>query len=101
MSLDHISATEVLGKLDSFSDVIDARSEGEYAEDHLPGAVNWPSLHDDERKIVGTQYKQISQFEAKKLGAALVAKNIAEHIQRDVLDKPKEGRSGTCPARPR
>ena len=90
VSLDRISATEVLGKLDSFSDVIDARSEGEYAEDHLPGAVNWPSLHDDERKIVGTQYKQISQFEAKKLGAALVAKNIAEHIQRNVLDKPRD-----------
>ncbi len=90
MSLERISADDALGKLASFSDVIDARSEGEYAEDHLPGAVNWPSLHDEERKIVGTQYKQISQFEAKKLGAALVAKNIAEHIQRDVLDKPKE-----------
>lgn len=90
MSLERISAADALGKLASFSDVIDARSEGEYAEDHLPGAVNWPSLHDEERKIVGTQYKQISQFEAKKLGAALVAKNIAEHIQRDVLDKPKE-----------
>jgi tRNA 2-selenouridine synthase len=81
---------EVLGKLGSFSTVIDARSEGEYAEDHLPGAVNWPSLHDEERKIVGTSYKQISQFEAKKLGAALVAKNISAHIQRDVLDKPRE-----------
>ena len=90
MSLERISAADALGKLNSFSTVIDARSEGEYAEDHLPGAVNWPSLHDDERKIVGTSYKQISQFEAKKLGAALVAKNIAEHIQRDVLDKPRE-----------
>ena len=90
MSLERISAEEALGSLGQFSDVIDARSEGEYAEDHLPGAVNWPSLHDDERKIVGTKYKQISQFEAKKLGAALVAKNIAEHIQRDVLDKPRE-----------
>lgn len=92
MSLDRISAEDALGTLGRFSDVIDARSEGEYAEDHLPGAVNWPSLHDDERKVVGTQYKQINQFEAKKLGAALVAKNIAEHIQRDVLDKPKEWR---------
>ena len=90
MSLQRISAVEALHQLAKFSAVIDARSEGEYAEDHLPGAVNWPSLHDDERKIVGTQYKQISQFEAKKLGAALVAKNIAEHIQRDVLDKPRE-----------
>ena len=70
--------------------VIDARSESEYAEDHLPGAVNWPSLHDDERKTVGTSYKQISQFEAKKMGAALVSKNISAHILRDVLDKPRE-----------
>ena len=90
MSLQRISAVEALHQLAEFSAVIDARSEGEYDEDHLPGAVNWPSLHDDERKIVGTQYKQISQFEAKKLGAALVAKNIAAHIQRDVLDKPRE-----------
>ncbi|SFC41274.1 tRNA 2-selenouridine synthase [Polaromonas sp. OV174] len=90
MSLDRISAEQALSTLGSFSAVIDARSEGEYAEDHLPGAINWPSLHDEERKIVGTQYKQISAFEAKKLGASLVAKNIAEHIQREVLDKPKE-----------
>ena len=90
MTLLRISADDALGQLNDFSSIIDARSEGEYAEDHLPGAVNWPSLHDDERKIVGTQYKQISQFEAKKLGAGLVAKNIAAHIQQGVLDKPKD-----------
>ena len=88
--MDRISAADTLNRLADFSTVIDARSEGEFAEDHLPGAVNWPSLHDDERKIVGTQYKQINAFEAKKLGAALVAKNIAEHIQREVLDKPRD-----------
>ncbi len=90
MSLERISPEEVLGKLVRFSDVIDARSEGEYAEDHLPGAINWPSLHDDERRIVGTQYKQINAFEAKKQGAALVAKNIAAHIERDVMSKPRD-----------
>ncbi|MDB5965497.1 MAG: Rhodanese-like protein [Polaromonas sp.] len=90
MSLERISAQEALATLGNYSVVIDARSEGEYAEDHLPGALNWPSLHDEERRIVGTRYKQISQFEAKKLGAALVAKNIAEHIQREVLDQPRE-----------
>ncbi|WP_309683944.1 tRNA 2-selenouridine(34) synthase MnmH [Polaromonas sp.] len=90
MSLERISAGQVLGSLSSFSDIIDARSEGEYAEDHLPGAINWPSLHDDERKLVGTEYKQISAFEAKKRGAALVAKNIAAHIEREVLGKPRE-----------
>ena len=90
MTVSHISAAEVLAKLGNFSGVIDARSEGEYAEDHLPGAVNWPSLNDEERKVVGTHYKQISAFEARKLGAAMVAKNIAEHIQQHVLDKPRE-----------
>ena len=90
MSLERISAEDVLSKLSSFSDVIDARSEGEYAEDHLPGAINWPSLRDEERKIVGTQYKKINAFEAKKQGAALVAKNIAAHIEREVLSKPRD-----------
>jgi tRNA 2-selenouridine synthase len=90
VSVDRITAQEALVRLADFSTIIDARSEGEYAEDHLPGAVNWPSLNDEERKIVGTRYKQISQFEAKKLGAALVANNIAAHIQREVLDKPRE-----------
>lgn len=90
MSVDRITAQEALARLADFPTIIDARSEGEYAEDHLPGAVNWPSLNNEERKIVGTRYKQISQFEAKKLGAALVAKNIAAHIQREVLDKPRE-----------
>ena len=90
MSLERISAEQALATLAGYAVVIDARSEGEYAEDHLPGAVNWPSLNDEERKIVGTRYKQINQFEAKKLGAALVAQNIATHIQREVLDKPRE-----------
>jgi tRNA 2-selenouridine synthase len=90
VSIDRITAQEALVRLADFSTIIDARSEGEYAEDHLPGAVNWPSLNDEERRIVGTRYKQINQFEAKKLGAALVAKNIAAHIQREVLDKPRE-----------
>ena len=89
MSLVKISAEEALNRLAYFSDVIDARSEGEYAEDHLPGAINWPSLNNEERKLVGTEYKQISAFDAKKRGAALVAKNIARHLERDVIDKPR------------
>ena len=65
MSLEKISAAEALSTLGNFSDVIDARSEGEFAEDHLPGAINWPSLHDDERKIVGTQYKRSTRLRRK------------------------------------
>ena len=90
MSLTKISAADVLIKLGDFADVIDARSEGEFAEDHLPGAINWPSLNNDERKLVGTEYKQISAFDAKKRGAALVAKNIAAHLERHVINKPRD-----------
>jgi len=90
VSVQLISASDALHRLADFSTVIDARSEGEFGEDHLPSAVNWPSLNNAERQLVGTQYKQINAFEAKKQGAALVARNVAMHIEREVLDKPKE-----------
>ena len=92
MSLVKISALDALNTLGQFSDVIDARSEGEFAEDHLPSAINWPSLSNEERQLVGTEYKQISAFDAKKRGAALVAKNIARHLERDVIHKPRDWR---------
>jgi len=89
MSLTTITAKEALRRLDEFDTLIDARSEDEYAEDHLPGAVNWPTLNNEERKLVGTMYKQVNAFEASKRGAAMAARNIASHIEREVLDKPK------------
>lgn len=89
MSLYKIPAGEAIAQLDEFSAIIDARSEAEYAEDHLPGAINWPSLNDEERKLVGTLYSQVSPFEANKRGAGLVAANIARHIEREVIDKPR------------
>ena len=85
-----IRATDALARLDDFSTIIDARSESEFAEDRLPGAVNWPSLNDEQRRLVGTEYKQVSPFVAQKRGAAMVARNIAEHIEREVLAKPKD-----------
>jgi tRNA 2-selenouridine synthase len=90
MPVVNITAADALTRLAEFDTVIDARSEDEHAEDRLPGAVNWPSLTNEERKLVGTEYKQISPFVAQKRGAALVARNIARHIERDVLDKPKD-----------
>ncbi len=83
-------ADQVLARLDAFSTIIDARTPSEYAEDHLPGALNWPTLDDDERRVVGTEYKQVSAFDAKKRGAAMAARNISLHIEREVMDKPKE-----------
>ncbi len=67
--------------LTSFDCIIDSRSPSEYAEDHIPGSICAPVLDDAERASVGTLYKQVSSFEAKKLGAALVAKNVARHVE--------------------
>ncbi|HEX4844420.1 MAG TPA: tRNA 2-selenouridine(34) synthase MnmH [Limnobacter sp.] len=70
-----------LDRLDDFSEIIDVRSPAEFEEDHIPGAINCPVLSNEERITVGTLYKQVSPFDAKKVGAAMVAKNIAHHIQ--------------------
>jgi len=72
--------------------VCDVRSPGEYAEDHVPGALSTPVLDNDERKTVGTVYKQVNPFEAKKLGSALVAANLGRIIESHFLDRPKETR---------
>lgn len=90
MSLTILNAADVVAQFDRFDTIIDARSESEFALDHLPGAVNWPTLNDEERVLIGTMYVQVNQFEAKKRGAALAARNIASHIERHVIDKPKD-----------
>ena len=71
-----------------FDDIIDVRAPAEFAEDHLPGAISLPVLSDDERARVGTVYKQVSPFTARKLGAALVARNAAAHLEGALADKP-------------
>lgn len=87
-----MSAVDALQRLVEFDTIIDARTEDEHALDHVPGALNWPTLNNAERIAIGTMYKQVSAFEAKKRGAALAARNIAAHIEREVLDKPKSWR---------
>src|SRR6266581_2092017 len=80
MELKRLESVTV-AQLDAFDEVIDVRSPAEFALDHVPAAVNCPVLDDAERAHVGTLYKQISPFDAKKIGAALVSKNIAQHIE--------------------
>jgi len=87
-----LSIHQVLAQLDTFDAIIDARSPMEFAQDHLPGAINAPVLDDEQRIRVGTMYKQFGSFEAKKLGAALVARNIAQYIETLWLDQPREWR---------
>ena len=83
-----IDPQAAISDLARFDTIVDARSPAEYAEDRVPGAVNWPSLGDEERALIGTEYKQVSPFAARKHGAALVARNVAAHIDRHVVDKP-------------
>lgn len=85
-----LPATEALSRLSAFDTIIDARSQDEYALDHVPGAVNWPTLDNQERIDIGTMYKQVNAFEAKKRGAAIAARSIAAHIERHMLEKPKD-----------
>jgi tRNA 2-selenouridine synthase len=87
-----LSGAELLSDLAAYDSIIDVRSEAEFALDHIPGAINCPVLNNDERIRVGTLYKQTSAFDAKKIGAALVAKNIAEHLQNTFLEKPRNWR---------
>ena len=79
----------------SFKDcdaILDTRSPAEFAEDHVPGAISCPVLDNEERARVGTLYKQVSPFDAKKLGAALVARNIARHVETAFISKEKNWR---------
>jgi tRNA 2-selenouridine synthase len=92
MSLTTISASQAISSLTSYSNVIDARSPSEYELDRLPHALNWPSLNDEERARVGTIYKQVNAFEARKIGGALVARNVAAHIEAHCQDKNKNWR---------
>ncbi len=79
-------------QLTEFDDIIDVRSPAEYADDHIPGAMNCPALNNPQRAQVGTIYKQVSAFEARKLGGALVARNLAQALLDHFQDKPKSWR---------
>lgn len=70
-----------------FDTIIDARSPSEYAEDHLPGAINLPVLDDAQRAEVGTIYKQVSPFQARKIGGAIAAANVARHVAGPLADR--------------
>ena len=70
-----------------FDDIIDVRAPSEFAGDHLPGAISLPVLSDDERARVGTIYKQVSPFDARRIGAALIAANIARHLAGPLKDR--------------
>lgn len=75
-----------------YDDVIDVRSPAEFAEDHIRGAINLPVLSDAERAEVGTIYVQDSRFRARRIGAALIARNVAAHLEGALKDRPAKWR---------
>ncbi|WP_136637169.1 tRNA 2-selenouridine(34) synthase MnmH [Pseudooceanicola onchidii] len=70
-----------------FDEIIDVRSPAEYAEDHMPGAISLPVMSNDERARVGTIYTQVDPFQARKIGAAIVARNAARHLEGPLADR--------------
>jgi tRNA 2-selenouridine synthase len=87
-----IPIDEAVARLDAFDAIVDARSPSEFAEDHLPGAISAPVLDDAERARVGTIHKQQSAFEARRTGAAIVARNVGALIDRLFGDRPHDWR---------
>lgn len=79
-----------VSQLSDYDDIIDVRSPAEFADDHIPGAINAPVLNNEERARIGTIYKQISPFEAQRQGAALIARNIAQHLETQFQSRPRE-----------
>ena len=77
-------------QLREFDEIIDVRSPSEFGLDHIPNAINAPVLNDQERAEVGTIYKQVNPFEAKQVGASIVARNIANAIDHIFVGRPKK-----------
>lgn len=74
----------------TYSEIIDVRSENEFTQDHIPGAINLPVLNNEERAKVGTIYKQVSPFAARKVGAAIISQNISQHLHSHFATKEKQ-----------
>ncbi|HQT26850.1 MAG TPA: tRNA 2-selenouridine(34) synthase MnmH [Burkholderiales bacterium] len=87
-----ILSSPTLAQLSEFDEIVDVRSPSEFGIDHIPGAISCPVLDDEERARVGTIYVQESPFLAKKIGAAIVSRNIACHLEVSFVDKPKSWR---------
>ena len=87
-----VSARDLMGNLDSYNEIIDVRTPAEHGEDNiLNTATNLPVLSEEERVEVGTLYSK-DKFKARKIGAALISRNIHKHILEHFLDKDKSYR---------
>lgn len=75
--------------------VLDVRSLGEYQHAHIPKAISFPLFTNDERKVVGTAYKQESREKAIKIGLEYFGKNLVnlvEEAEKIILTNKNSGR---------
>ena len=75
----------------SYSLVIDARSPHEYADDHIPGAMNLPVVDDQQFAVVGKAYKA-DPHAAYVVGAQFALRNIADHVENLIRTYPADAR---------
>ena len=79
MGVEKISVETFIAHAKKFP-VIDVRSEAEFEHAHIPGAWNLPLFNNEERKIVGTIYKQSSREDAIKKGLEFFGPKMKEMI---------------------
>ena len=72
--------------INNFEKIIDVRSELEFEEDAIPTSENVPVLNNYQRKRVGKIYKN-DPFEARKIGASIIIKNIETFLKKNSLSK--------------
>jgi tRNA 2-selenouridine synthase len=78
-----ITVNDFLSNSSEFS-VIDVRSEKEFSAGHIAGAVNIPILEDEERRIVGTTYKQNGRQPAVYKGLELSGPHLSDRLRQGV-----------------
>jgi len=80
MAIQRVSIQEFLLLAENFP-ILDVRSPGEYAHAHIPGAYSLPLFTDEERKVVGTAYKQQSKQIAVKIGLKYFGVKMVEMVE--------------------
>jgi len=91
MAIQKITIEQFL-ELSSQYPVLDVRSPGEYTHAHIPGAHSLPLFTDEERKVVGTAYKQQSRQAAIKIGLdyfGVKMRKMVEEVELKLTGKQK------------
>ncbi|MDB5191255.1 MAG: tRNA 2-selenouridine(34) synthase MnmH [Segetibacter sp.] len=92
MPVQKIDVTQFLALAKEYP-VLDVRSEGEYVHAHFPGALSLPLFTNEERKVVGTAYKQQSREEAIKIGLRFFGVKMVEMVEaveKLVVERPNK-----------